>query len=168
MGGGQNMHPELVPYGITISEVLSHRGKAENWELLSNIDAILSEKDDVSGLDSFLEHERHVYAIQGMLREVNNGGFSQFFGNSTGRLSNDLVAALKAVGSSEFLGVAEDALKLFGKPASLDDDARLDHISTITHDYEIPLWEECDGRFYGCSEQLEDMAIQYIAAKVGA
>jgi hypothetical protein len=162
------MLPELVPYGKTIPEVIAYSGTAEAWQLLSNIAAILMYKEEASGLQSLLDYERHIYAIHGMLQEVNNGGFDQFFSNSSGLLAYDLVPALKLIGSKEFLPIAEDALKRFGSPSSLSEDDRWHHLVAITNDREVQLWEDCDGKFYKCSEQIETLAIQYLKTCISA
>ncbi|MBQ9152075.1 MAG: DUF4375 domain-containing protein, partial [Clostridia bacterium] len=46
--------------------------------------------DDMSGLS---EAERIFYITQTLEMEVNNGGFSQIFYNSSGNFSNELVSA---------------------------------------------------------------------------
>lgn len=52
-----------------------------------------------------------------MVCEVNNGGWNQFFVNSSGALAFDLAPALEAVGSKKNLSIAQRALRIFGKPA---------------------------------------------------
>lgn len=162
------MHPELVPYGTTIPEVLSHKDEddAEAWQLLANIDAILMYKEEASGVESLSPLERQVRAIQGMIREVNNGGFDQFFYNSSGQFAYDLLPALECIGSSEFLAIARDALLAFGSPDKLDDETRQSHLETITQDGDLEPWEECDNHFYECAEQLEAMCLEYLASQL--
>src|SRR4026208_860628 len=90
---------EFVKFGRTIAEVMKHRGKATAQELDANIGFILRDKEERKGLASFTRGERFVYAIEGMVREVNNGGWNQFFFNSSGALGVDLVPAVGAAGS---------------------------------------------------------------------
>jgi len=65
---------EFVKFGRTVAEVMKHRGKAPAVELDANIGFILLDKEERKGLASFTQAERFVYAIEGMVREVNNGG----------------------------------------------------------------------------------------------
>ncbi|MGI9533149.1 DMP19 family protein [Lutimonas sp.] len=156
------MLKELVPYGTTVQEVLKHRGKAEDWELLSNISAILMYKEEKDGLQSLTKTERFISAIHGMTMEVNNGGFHQFFFNSTGVFTYDLVPALKAINSIEFKKIAVKALEIFGKIPSLDESTRYKHLDQLTHEDEIDPWEVCDGEYYECGEQIEQFTIDYL------
>ena len=154
---------EFVKFGRTVAEVMKHRGKATDQELDANIGFILLDKEERKGLASFTQAERFVYSIEGMVREVNNGGWNQFFFNSSGALAFDLVPALQAVGSKKNLSIAERALKIFGKPASLSEDDRAKHLDKITKDGEISPWDGLEGEFYENPEDLEAMMIEYIA-----
>lgn len=154
---------EFVKFGRTVAEVMKHRGKATDQELDANIGFILLDKEERKGLASFTRAERFVYAIEGMVREVNNGGWNQFFDNSSGALAFDLVPALEAVGSKKNLSIAQRALKVFGKPASLSEDDRRKRLAKITQDGENNPWDALEGEFYQNPEDLEAMITEFIA-----
>ena len=154
---------EFVKFGRTVAEVMKHRGKATDQELDANIGFILLDKEERKGLASFTQAERFVYAIEGMQREVNNGGWNQFFFNSSGALAYDLVPALQAVGSTKNLSIAERAVKIFGKPASLGEEDRAKHLDKITQDGEKSPWDGLEDEFYQAPEDLEAMIIEFIA-----
>ena len=160
---------EFVKFGKTVAEVMQHRGKASDVDLDANIGFILLDKEERKGLAAFTVPERYVYAVQGMQREVNNGGWSQFFFNSSGALAADLVPALKAIGATGCASIAERAVKIFGTPKSLSMEDRTDHLVKITDDYEKQLWEELDSEFYDHgAEDYDAMMIEYIAANLEA
>ena len=154
---------EFVKFGRTVAEVMKHRGKATDQELDANIGFILLDKEERKGLASFTRGERFVYAIEGMVREVNNGGWNQFFFNSPGALAFDLAPALEAVGSKKNLSIAQRALKIFGKPASLGEDERSKQLAKVTRDGENNPWEALEGEFYENPEDLEAMMLEFIA-----
>jgi len=154
---------EFVKFGRTIAEVVKHRGKVTAQELDANIGFILLDKEERKGLASFTRGERFVYAIEGMVREVNNGGWNQFFFNSSGALAFDLVPALEAVGSKKNLSIAQRALKIFGKPASLGEDERSKQLAKVTRDGENNPWEALEGEFYQNPEDLDAMLVEFIA-----
>ena len=139
---------EFVKFGRTVAEVMKHRGKAMPHELDANIGFILLDKEERKGLASFSRAERYVYAVEGMVREVNNGGWRQFFSNSSGALASDLVPALEAIGSTKNLSIARRALQIFGK--GIDDG-------------ENNPWEALEGEFYENPEDLEAMMLEFIA-----
>jgi hypothetical protein len=154
---------EFVKFGRTVAEVMKHRGSATAQELDANIGFILLDKEERKGLASFTRGERLVYAIEGMVREVNNGGWNQFFFNSSGALAFDLVPALEAVGSKENLSIAQRALKIFGKPASLSEEERSKQLAKVTKDGENNPWEALEGEFYQNPEDLDGMIVEFIA-----
>jgi uncharacterized protein DUF4375 len=154
---------EFVKFGRTVAEVMKHRGKATDQELDANIGFILLDKEERKGLASFTRGERFVYAIEGMVREVNNGGWNQFFFNSPGALAFDLVPALEAVGSKKNLSIARRALEIFGKPASPSEHDRSKQLAKVTRDGEDNPWDALEGEFYENPEDLEAMIIEFIA-----
>ena len=159
---------EFVRYGKTVAEVMRHRGAADDQALDANIGFVLLDKEERRGLASFTPQERHVYAVQGMSREVNNGGFEQFFFNSSGELAFDLVPGLEAIGSRENLSIARRALERFGKPASLAEEARHAHLEKIIEERGWEIWQDLDDEFYDNPEDLEKMLLDYIAGNLAA
>jgi hypothetical protein len=150
---------EFVKFGRTVAEVMKHRGKAPDVELDANIGFILLDKEERKGLAAFTQAERYVYAVEGMQREVNNGGWNQFFGNSSGALAYDLVPALEAIGSN---ANRSSAVKIFGKPPSLGDADRAKHLDKLTKGGANP-WEKLEDEFYQAPEDLEAMIVEFIA-----
>ena len=157
---------EYVKFGRTVADVISHRGEETDVALDSNIGFILLDKEQRQGLRAFSKPERFVYAVQGMSREVNNGGFDQFFSNSSGELAYDLVPALEAMGLKKNLVIAQKALERFGKPRSLRDSTRWKHIAKITKDGEVRLWEDLDNAFYENPEDIEKKILSSIIKNI--
>ena len=160
---------EFVRYGKTVAEVMRHRGEADDQALDANIGFILLDKEERKGLASFSPAERHVYAVQGMSREVNNGGFEQFFFNSSGELAFDLVPALEAMGSRDNLLIARRAVERFGRPRSLAEEHRHPHLDKLVEQSgEEGVWQDLDDEFYDNPEDLEKMTLDYIARNLPA
>lgn len=157
---------ELLPLGKSFKEVFENCDKKEPHQILSNISAIIMYKEQEHGIDSLTQKEQHIYAIDGMLTEVNNGGFNQFFFNNTGELAYDLVPALEVIGSKKFKAIAFKAVDIFGEIPSLDESSRYSHLGKITEDDELQLWDECDDEFYDCDEEIESMAVAYAKANL--
>ena len=63
--------------------------------------------EDMSALS---EAERIFYITQTLEMEVNNGGFSQFFYNSSGNFSNELVGAFTAIGANATAAICQKAI----------------------------------------------------------
>ena len=77
--------------------------------------------DDMSVLSN---SERIFYITQVLEMEVNNGGFSQFFYNSSGDFSNELVNAFTAICAPKTAQICKRALLAFGQDIPVDRDER--------------------------------------------
>jgi hypothetical protein len=157
---------EFVKFGRTVAAVMAHRGDAADAELDANIGFVLLDKEERRGLASFSAPERHVYAVEGMSREVSNGGFGQFFVNSSGELAYDLVPALEAMGARRTLSIARRALQRFGRPPSLDEAARYEHLEKLCSDSDP--WSDLDEEFHENPEDLEKLIVEYVARNLAA
>jgi hypothetical protein len=71
-------------------------------------------REGPAGPSGLTEAEQSVYCIAGLEREVNNGGFAQFFINSTGDHARETVAALRRIGADRTAGLLERAMAPFG------------------------------------------------------
>jgi hypothetical protein len=88
---------------------------------------------------------------------VNNGGFYQYFLNSTGALAPQVADALKAVGAVETAALAEKALSQVGSNVQWSDDAaRKAKISQLSSQVKEKL-HELDQAFYASPDDLTDL-----------
>jgi len=71
------------------------------------------------------ECARNLLAAHWCQSEVRNGGFEQFFHNSTGVLAPEAVAAFMSIGLPKLGSVVESAMGLLGRPYRRERDARL-------------------------------------------
>ena len=90
------------------------------WRLIEPFADAISIYD---GPTIFLEHYRKVPIKVGLLfaahwcqSEVCNGGFHQFFSNSTGVLGPEALDAFQAMGLKEWAALLEEAMRFFGSP----------------------------------------------------
>jgi hypothetical protein len=99
------------------------------------------------GLASLAPRERVACLVWCFAGEVDNGGFAQFFFNSTGEHAGSTVEALREVGCLVSAALLEQAIALFpnGVPADLDDrNAALDDMPpTVDAD-----WERLDRAYF--------------------
>ena len=66
----------------------------------------------------------HLYAGHWCQCEVRNGGFHQFFSNTTGILAPEALEGFRAIGVVEWAEILADAMKCFGTPYPRDRDDR--------------------------------------------
>lgn len=93
--------------------------------------------------------------------EVQNGGFSQFYFNSSGDLAPHAVAAARAVGAAKIADLVQKANGLFGKPGpSADRNERMDQLSKV----DLQALNELDTQFYKCPERLSELLPKFVAS----
>src|SRR5262245_14622428 len=64
--------------------------------------------------ESISTEERYVLAVEALEREVNNGGYSQFFGNSSHEFAPMIVTAMRAIGCPKTADITRDAIAVLG------------------------------------------------------
>jgi hypothetical protein len=111
--------------------------------------------------DKLTECEKNIVYIEELEREINNGGFNQYFFNSSGDFAMETINALKVVESKFFLEILQEAINKFpNKTVPKDRYERQELLAEI--DENIELWEELDNRFYKYEENIYDLMIKYI------
>ena len=76
--------------------------------------------------------------------EVCNGGFGQFFSNSTGVLAPEAVEGFKAIGQAFVAEIIQEACCLFGEPYPRERSLREDKLGAIDSE----LLDSLDQKFY--------------------
>ena len=104
--------------------------------------------------------------IQDLEREVNNGGFHQFFLNSSGDYAHEVITALKSIGSVKFLRLTELAIKEFPNgQVPKNRDERVEILWQIEGKAN-PVWETLEDEFYQYEEDLDRLLLDYIKKNI--
>jgi hypothetical protein len=82
----------------------------------------------LEALQSVPEKSQHLFACHWCLSEVRNGGFLQFFHNSTGILAPEARKGFTALAASELAAILADAISYFGPNYPRDRVMRLTHL----------------------------------------
>lgn len=115
--------------------------------------------DDMSVLS---EPERIFYITQTLEMEVNNGGFSQFFYNSSGNFSNELVSAFTAIGADATAAICQKAVAAFDRDIPVDRDEREEMLDELESEEIDEILEECDGAFYDYEDNLNELNYNFV------
>lgn len=110
--------------------------------------------------------EQHYYAVRVVQGEVYNGGFDQYFGNSSGEHYASACAGLLELGATQTLALLEEARRLLFGTQPVPSDQGLRQLSMPTYADERDL--ECeaaldalDTQFYLDTEQLDERLQKY-------
>lgn len=138
--------------------------KAQFEYVLAASDAAIG-KYLADGLHGLTEVERTVCAVWIVDSEVNNGGFDQYFFNSSGDIYPEVPDALERIGAPRAASLARRAIAAFpsGQPA-LENFARQDQLLSLTEQNDA-FFEELDQAWYTEIEDLEALLASYLRTK---
>ena len=123
----------------------------------------LRAKLDRVGLQSLSQAEIYVLAIEGLEREVNNGGFDQFFRNATSVFAPIVENALEAAGLPITADIARDALAALELESNFSEtDVRL-AMQGDDEDRDDML-NDLDARFLRYEEDIATKLFEFISA----
>ena len=139
------------------------------WNLTDTNDFVVAMTDHLDNKTNYGEDmtvlsgaERIFYITQTLEMEVNNGGFSQFFHNSSGNFSGELVAAFTTIGANTTAAICQKAISAFGRDIPVDRDEREEMLDEIETEELDEILEECDSAFLDYEDNLNDLNYNYV------
>jgi hypothetical protein len=109
-----------------------HEVVRDPWELWEN-----------AGWDALTEVEKHICAITELDSEVANGGFAQYYFNSSGDHWRDALRGLSAIGAEKHRRIMAATVRKFGDaPPSSKRDTRTSQLSKLVRKKEDPFDEQ--------------------------
>lgn len=114
------------------------------------------------GYQQLTSPERVVLCLDALEREVNNGGFAQFFENSAGDHALETIEALRTLGAPRVAGLVAEAVAVFpdGGPAT-DRERRQRQVEQLDDRARAKL-DQLDGAFQDYPERLTVLERQYV------
>jgi len=152
--------PFLQSYsGQSTEELLALEGQYRTDSLVLAFEEAIQQKSQPS------VHERYVLAIESLEREVNNGGYSQFFLNLPGEFGGIVESALRAIDCPKTADITRDAIAVIVRQSKGDLSAdALSHASAEADGATVDALGECDGRYFSNDEPIADRLFQWIKA----
>jgi hypothetical protein len=117
--------------------------------------------------DKLTRQEKTIEYIEELEREVNNGGFSQFFFNTSGNYTNGVIQALKDVGSTKFLKIVESAISQSPNSEVPKDRQQRQVLLANIEIKANPEWDKLNNEFYKYEEDLYGLMLAYIQNNIG-
>ena len=107
--------------------------------------------------------ERVVVLVDWVEREVNNGGFHQFYFNSAGDCARQTPAALRAIGAWQAAAIVQQANTLFpGGAPPVDRSERQCVLDEI--DPDIQIFNQLDRKFYAYPDKISALVYDFVVA----
>lgn len=116
-------------------------------------------------LESLSEPQKKFYFNQNLEREVGNGGFFQFFFNSSGDFARETVDSLRAVDAHVTADMTILAINEFpdGKVPK-DSVERQELMLKLWPESDNKVWDELDSKFYEYEDDLNALNMAYVKA----
>ena len=108
------------------------------------------------------EAERTFYITQTLEMEINNGGFSQFFYNTSGNFSNELVSAFTVIGATATAAICQKAISALGQVIPIDRDERQSLLDELEGEKLNEILEECDNAFFAYEDDLNELNYNFV------
>ncbi len=114
--------------------------------------------------ESLNEIEKNVLYVEMLEKQVNNGGFDQYFFNSSGGYAHETLIALKEIKAPLTADILNRAIRVFPTlPVPKDTEQRREYLEDIPASIS-EIWEKLEDEFYEYPENLEGLVIEYAKA----
>ena len=135
---------------------------ADETDSFLQITDVIYDKEAQAGYDALSDVEKTVFCIDGLLREMENGGFSQLVQHDIGARIDDALVALKNIKSKDTLVLLEQFRSLFGdRSIPVDEDQRIEMFEQI-EDEHADVVSSLDDTYYDVSENLVGLTLGYV------
>lgn len=135
----------------------------ENIEIVMTIDEYLNEFTNYGEkIEKITKAQRNLIFVENLENEINNGGFNQFYFNTSGDFSLETVDALLAIGANKTANIVKEANSQFPDQQILKDRGVRRETLLQIEDKAQAVWTKCDEHFYKYEENLVDLLVKYI------
>ena len=118
----------------------------------------IPEKDNFSNLNEF---EKTFIYLDVLEDSVTNGGFIQFFFNSSGQFTHEVFQAYLAIKAENTVDILTKAIYLF-PVIPVPKNLRIRQQILMEKDTNIDLWDELDTQFYKYEDNIISLTLEYV------
>lgn len=113
-------------------------------------------------MEKLTDSQLAFYYNQNLEREINNGGFNQYFTNSSGDFAHETINSLRIIGANHTADILQSAIDQFpDKKVPSDRDERIELVGQI-EETANEKWEELDQKFFEYKDNLNSLNIEYV------
>lgn len=145
--------------GQTVDELISLEGKYRTDSLVLAFEQAIDQKASREGGEQLSDQEFIILAIEAMEREVNNGGWGQFFVNSS-VFAPIIVGALQDIGCPKTAEIAQEAVKIVERQPIAEEE--IENGSWEQNEQRQRALRECDNLYFAHPENIEESLFAFI------
>lgn len=161
-----NIADEVDTFTAKIPDIDEIWQMQDKEDFISTMSQYIAQKCNYGdNMENLNEKERVFYITQVLEMEVNNGGFPQFFFNSSGMFANELVASFEAIGAKKTSEICKKAISIYGNEVPMDREKREELLTSDDEEEDEKieaLLNECDDEFFEYEDDLLELNYQFI------
>ncbi|HVT28949.1 MAG TPA: DUF4375 domain-containing protein [Lacipirellulaceae bacterium] len=143
--------------GQSVDELIALEGKYRTDSLVLAFEQAIDQKAAREGDEKLSDEEFIILAIEAMEREVNNGGWKQFFVNA-GHFGPIIVGALERIGCPTTASIAQTAVKIVEKAPN----TKIENGGWEENAKRQDTLNECDNLYFQRPENIEESLFTFI------
>ncbi|MEZ4524361.1 MAG: DUF4375 domain-containing protein [Desulfobacterales bacterium] len=147
--------------GQAAAELAALAGEYRTDSIMVAFEQAIYQKMDRAGYENLAEEERIILAVEALEREVNNGGYSQFFINTSKEYASIIVDALHRIGCEDTAVLTQEAIHLLGIRGRLTAD-EIDRAMSEENEERDRKLNACDSRYCGIGEDISEKLMIFI------
>ena len=130
--------------------------------ILTIYDILWKKTESFDDFENLNEEEKNFLYLEILEAEINNGGFDQYFFNSSGDYAIEALEALKKVGAFKTAKIVEEAYSHFPEnPIPKDNEKRQEILVAI--DLKVSeKWKLLEDEFYSNDENIGELVLSYV------
>lgn len=148
--------------GQTVDELISLEKTHRIDSLVLAFEEILGRKAFNSGMAQLSETEQTILAVEELEREVNNGGYHQFFINSSKEYAPIIVDTLNKILCPKTAEITQNAIDSLGITGALTVSAIDEAMNKDSNDELIEILSKFDDLYFASGEPIADQLFNYI------
>ena len=113
-------------------------------------------------MDKLTEKQKQFYYNQCLEREINNGGFNQYFFNSSGDFAHKTIQSLLTISATQTADILQKAIEQFPNGNVPEDRTERQEILEQIQETADLVWEELDQKFFTYEDDLNTLNIEFI------
>ena len=122
----------------------------------------LHKSDKADTLDSVTGEQKLFYHNQCLEREINNGGFNQYFFNSSGDFAHKTIQSLQTIGANKTADILQKAIDQFPNSNVPEDRTERQEILEQIEETADVVWEDLDQKFFSYEDDLNTLNIEFV------
>lgn len=132
-------------------------------KIVTEIDTYLNKKCEYGEKVNLLNNSQKVlWIIENLEREINNGGFNQFYWNSSGNYANETIDALILIEAYKTAEIVKKANSEFKNGSVPKDRAERQNELELIEENAEENWNNLDSEFYEYNDDLTELLIAFV------